>query len=285
MAWNVERGRRPDLWLAVPAIAAADVLLLTEVDRGMARTGNRHVARELAERLGMAYAFGPAFRELTRGRHLERLRTRGQSDAEALHGVAVLSRLPIRRAEVIGLPTCYDWTRGFERRSGRRIALIAHLEHASGPLVAVATHLENKCAPAGRTLQFQALLDGLPPGRCVVGGDLNTTTTSLKTLLSPLPLIWGVPLRPSRLRDPVDFEPLFALAERHAFDYRKANLCGTGTGVPHWAWIPRWLRPRVDWILTRGIEAVAGTAAVYETPRNWMRLSEHDGVGVRLRLG
>ena len=106
-----------------------------------------------------------------------------------------------------------------------------------------------------------------------------------ETPLSPLPLIWGVPLRPSRLRDPVDFEPLFELAEQHAFDYRRANLHGAGTGVPHWAWIPRWLRPRVDWILTRGIEAVAGTADVYKTPRDWMRLSEHDGVGVRLRLG
>ena len=93
MAWNIERGRRPDLWVVVPAIAAADVLLLTEVDRGMARTGNRHLARELAEQLGMAYAFGPAFRELTRGGRLERLRSRGQSNAEALHGVAVLSRL------------------------------------------------------------------------------------------------------------------------------------------------------------------------------------------------
>lgn len=267
----------------MPAITAADVLLLTEVDCGMARTGNLHVARELGERLGMAYAFGPAFRELTRGKRLEQLRTRGRQNAKGLHGVAVLSRLPILRAWAIPLPACYDWTRAVERRAGERIALVVHLEHASGPLAVAVTHLENKCAPSGRALQFQAILDRLPTGRCVLGGDLNTTTTSLRTPFSPFPLLWGLPRRPSRLRDPVDFEPLFELALRHGFDHRAANQ-PVGTGVPHWAWLPRFLRPRVDWILTRGIEPVAGTAKVYGVPRSWLRLSEHDGVGVRLRL-
>ena len=54
-------------------------------------------------------------RPFTRGRHLERLRTRGDRDAEALHGVAVLSRLPIRRAEVIGTVVNKVWPEKYRR--------------------------------------------------------------------------------------------------------------------------------------------------------------------------
>ena len=55
-AWNIQRGRRFDELLRAlreePTLAAADVLLLSEVDCGMARSGNRHVARALAARSG-----------------------------------------------------------------------------------------------------------------------------------------------------------------------------------------------------------------------------------------
>ncbi|MGZ3443474.1 MAG: hypothetical protein ACXVDD_28325, partial [Polyangia bacterium] len=59
-AWNIQRGRRFDALLRAlvqePLLAAADVLLLSEVDCGMARSANRHVARELAAALRMSYA-------------------------------------------------------------------------------------------------------------------------------------------------------------------------------------------------------------------------------------
>ncbi|PYT04777.1 MAG: hypothetical protein DMF65_01430, partial [Acidobacteria bacterium] len=52
-AWNIERGLRLDGIIRVLAehtlMSRSDVLLLTELDYGMARSGNRHVAREIAE--------------------------------------------------------------------------------------------------------------------------------------------------------------------------------------------------------------------------------------------
>src|SRR6266496_206075 len=48
VAWNIQRGARlDDLRRAVvePAFARTDVLLLTEVDVGLGRSGNRNVAR------------------------------------------------------------------------------------------------------------------------------------------------------------------------------------------------------------------------------------------------
>ena len=52
-AWNIERGMRLDSIISVlrdhPEMGQSDLLLLTELDYGMARSGNRFVAREIAE--------------------------------------------------------------------------------------------------------------------------------------------------------------------------------------------------------------------------------------------
>jgi hypothetical protein len=70
-AWNLERGIRLggiiDACLREPLLGRADVLMLTEIDYGMARTSNRHVARELAEKLQLNYAFAPASRPTAMG--------------------------------------------------------------------------------------------------------------------------------------------------------------------------------------------------------------------------
>ncbi|MFN2481911.1 MAG: hypothetical protein ABR554_10635, partial [Pyrinomonadaceae bacterium] len=64
-AWNIERGLRLDEIIGTlgshPRLSRSDVLLLTELDYGMARSGNRFVAREIAEALGMSYAFAPSY--------------------------------------------------------------------------------------------------------------------------------------------------------------------------------------------------------------------------------
>jgi endonuclease/exonuclease/phosphatase family metal-dependent hydrolase len=122
-----------------------------------------------------------------------------------LHGTAILSRYPILSARIVRLPECYDWygkeARGAaklekgrrwaakrlfkeriarEIRQGGRMALIAELavpELPTGATTIVATHLENKCKPACRRRQMDALLaevkDDTNP--LVLAGDLNTT--------------------------------------------------------------------------------------------------------------
>lgn len=122
-----------------------------------------------------------------------------------LHGTAVLSRYPIRDARIVRLPVCYDWygkevqeaarlekgrrwtvQRLFgeridrEIRHGGRMALIVNLAVPSvpeGQVTIVAAHLENRCAPACRLRQMQALLAQIQTIRnpVVFAGDLNTT--------------------------------------------------------------------------------------------------------------
>ena len=65
LAWNIERGNRFEGIIEAlknhPQLKDRDVLLLTELDYGMARSGNRFVARELARHLKLNYAFAAAF--------------------------------------------------------------------------------------------------------------------------------------------------------------------------------------------------------------------------------
>ncbi len=109
VTWNIEKGKRWSLLeecLESESIRTADVLCLNEVDEGMARSGNRRIAYEIGERLGMQVVFGQAFKELTKGIGEERL-SPGENTA-ALQGNATLSRLPILDSKNLLLPPCFD---------------------------------------------------------------------------------------------------------------------------------------------------------------------------------
>jgi endonuclease/exonuclease/phosphatase family metal-dependent hydrolase len=139
-------------------------------------------------------------RRLQEDLHVDRERYRG------LHGTAVLSRYPIRSARILQLPVCYDWFGqevketaklekgkrwaahklfkeriGREVRQGGRMALIVELEIPdlpTGKVTVVATHLENRCTPACRQRQINALLTDVKQDTnpLVIAGDLNTTS-------------------------------------------------------------------------------------------------------------
>ncbi|MBM3774399.1 MAG: hypothetical protein FJW37_04470 [Acidobacteria bacterium] len=155
-----------------------DVLILNEADAGLARTGYRDAAAELAGSLAMHRAFGVEFVEVDpaalglEGAPVDEDRYRG------LHGSAVLSRYPIRHAQVIRLPDCYDWygqeaqdvaeiERGKrwsasmlflarvsrEIRHGGRMAMIVELEIPDLPssrASVVVSHFENRSSPSCR---------------------------------------------------------------------------------------------------------------------------------------
>src|SRR5262245_31214037 len=70
--WNLEHGNRFEAIAHAlesrPGLAGADLITLNEVDLGMARSGNRDVARDLAAGLGLHAAWAALFLESTRGR-------------------------------------------------------------------------------------------------------------------------------------------------------------------------------------------------------------------------
>jgi endonuclease/exonuclease/phosphatase family metal-dependent hydrolase len=187
VAWNIQRGARLDdvrRAVVAPPFAGADLLLLSEVDVGLGRSDNRNVARELAETLGMSYAFGVSYLALTDdfGENAA-----GVENTLALSGAAVLSRHPIERVENIDLPEIRDKFHSSEKRLGKKRALRAEIALPDGPLVVAACHLDSNASPAQRALQLGAVLDSVDRSgvaRALVGGDFNTTTYDLSSTLA-----------------------------------------------------------------------------------------------------
>ena len=232
--WNIEKGKRFHALLERlqndPVLKWADVIILNEADLGMNRSGNRHVARELAEALAMHAAFGPAHFELTKGTD-EELCLEGEN-RESLQGNAVLSRYPISEARVVPLPVSFEPYEFHEKRFGRRNCLWARIELESSALWVGAVHLELRNTPRCRAQQIRHILKNLPEGGSapsILGGDLNTNSfargTPWRTLKSVSRLVLCAPERlkaelfhPERGR-----EPLFSLLRNGGFEWEGLN--------------------------------------------------------------
>jgi endonuclease/exonuclease/phosphatase family metal-dependent hydrolase len=193
-AWNVRRGARFDAVLGAlrgnAVLGRADVLLLTEIDCGLGRSGNRNVARELAEALGMSYAFAPSYLTLEDdwGENAG-----GVPNTTALAGTAILSRAAIRWAEGVPMPVLRDKFSSSERRLGGKRALLVELGTAHGPVLVAACHLDSNASPRQRVGQLAAVIDRLDRRAgaiasghpavvpAVVGGDFNASTHDLSS--------------------------------------------------------------------------------------------------------
>jgi endonuclease/exonuclease/phosphatase family metal-dependent hydrolase len=273
VAWNIERGTRLEgIAKALrehPALDCADLLLLTELDHGMARSSNRFVAREIASELGFNVAFAPCYLALTKGSGLE-----AHVEIEntlALHGNALLSRFPLRRAHSLALPNGKDKMHGAEKRIGCQRAVIADVEHPHGDFRAVTLHLDAHSSQRHRHLQMRLLLDHLdtlsPQLPVIIGGDWNTTThDASRALYSILGYFRRVMMG---VRHVVQnhypyperwFERhLFRELERRGYDYRGLNVAGDCTlhydvsnisAFKNLAeWVPLWCFSFIDWAL------------------------------------
>jgi endonuclease/exonuclease/phosphatase family metal-dependent hydrolase len=214
----------PEQWDVVKdqlnLLKPADLLILNEVDDGVTRTDYRDVARGLALALHMNYAYGVEFLEidpLDLGLEKVVLEDKAaQADIQksfepdkkrylGLHGTAVLSRYPIRKAIIRSLPVCHDWYNDEKKaisklesgrraganlvfteritrevRRGGRMAMIVELavpESPTGTVTVVAAHLENKCKPECRRKQMAAILGWIrdDANPVILAGDMNTT--------------------------------------------------------------------------------------------------------------
>jgi len=296
-AWNVQRGARFDAILSAlrddPVLRDADVMLLSEIDCGLGRSGNRNVARELAEALGMSYAFGPSY--LTLGDDWGENRGR-IANTTALAGTAILTRVPITRAENVDMPALRDKFSSSERRLGNKRALLVELDLPAGPLVVGACHLDSNASPAQRARQLAALLDRMPGSDvatpAILGGDFNCSTHDLS---SPFGFLRDTLAKLVRrgFRGSIDGymqpaacgeRPLFDLLHAHGFATDGFNDCARATyrydfndpyalqkvrraGGPPLVALVRWLvrrwdrclPARLDWFAARGLRASAAT--------------------------
>jgi endonuclease/exonuclease/phosphatase family metal-dependent hydrolase len=288
LVWNIERGKSPAQWAAIEQVRRADVLLLCEVDDGMARSNNFDVAAELAARLGLHYAFAPNYFELTRGTRKERFATRGRANARGFHGNAILSRWPLLDVRRLPLPVEFDWFRHYERRIGTRVALRATLARPGEPVTVAVAHLEAFASPAQRARQMRVLMEGLHDApRAIVGGDFNT--------LGIRPG-WGGAFRllADRARDAhrltrsvVEHEPLFEEARRVGFYWEDLNCWASTWRLSRI--LPSRFRAKLDWILGRNVNVVPGSTAVVRADldrksRGFGRLSDHDGLTLSIRI-
>lgn len=258
-AWNIQQCHYAEESGALLARAGLDIALLSELDVGLARTGQRNTVAALATAQGHGAVYAAEFLEL-----------QGAAGDEAgWHCNAVTARAAPLAIRLIRLPEEGDWLinpRRGQRRFGGRMALAARFAVAGGTLVACAVHLESDTDGAGRARQMAALLDELDAfadgAPVLLGGDLNAGAR----------------------RDDFDpfSEPFFDLAARRGFSWKAFNTGMPTSRVSRNVNAVQQNRARFDWFLGRDLtgEAASNIPAV---DADGAALSDHDVITVVVR--
>ncbi|MEI3854087.1 endonuclease/exonuclease/phosphatase family protein [Ensifer sp. CCNWLY38] len=257
-AWNLERCLFAKESAAHLAATRAPVVLLSEMDNGMARTGQRHPTAEVADTLGMQYAYGIEFIEMGLGSDTERAFCEDDFNARGFHGNALLASVPLGRPFMLRLWGERLWfTDGEQPRLGERFAIGAVIEAEAGRFVAVSTHLESATTAAYRERQVRDLIDALDeafPGLPVlIGGDLNTG---------------------NHAGGDFEAEGLFAMSAARGFT-RHGGPLEVMTTRP--SLITRWPERamKLDWFLARGLK-IGETRIIPSLDETGRPLSDHD---------
>lgn len=268
-AWNAERCKYGEASLALLDRLAVDVALLTEMDIGMARSGNRNTIREIATGLGAGYVFGTEFVELGLGDDRERLWHAGEANSTGLHGNGIVSRYSFAEPVLVRLDDGGVWFGGSykQRRLGARNAVAARLEGWTVPLWLVSLHLESHSDAADRARQVARLVDALDrrigAAPCVIGGDFNTAA-----------LPRGEALPEAVFTNPGALEPLFSVLAGAGFGWIGANrrdpTCRTRPDGE-----PRPPFTRLDWLFVRGVAPV-GAMTVAAVDGDGAAVSDHE---------
>ena len=277
IAWNTERGRHwrdgSRLVQETPGLRDPDLVLLGEMDLGMARSANEHTTREMAAALGMNYVYGVEFVELTGGELEERELYRGRN-VWGYHGNAILSRYPLRNVRMLRFPGIEKWYEGkgadesekVQKRLGGRMALFATVALGRDVTI-VATHLESSAKDSAmRTVQTRMLLDELrayaKDSPVILGGDLNATPD----------------------------EPMFTDVRAAGFDVDDSNQMTGGTLQGMKDDKPVVGDKYIDYLLIKGLPVVRDAtspkviAAVYPPGENGRLLADHAIVTAKVEL-
>lgn len=247
LAWNAERCL--DVSGSAERLAQydADIILLSEMDSGMARTQQQHTTKELAKALNMYYLYGVEFLELDVGNDIERELATDEYNKKGFHGNAILSKMPIDKAAMLRLDDHGHWFAGQQvgdrfgqPRIGGRMALLASVSTVKKQkLTVVSTHLESNADTVYRDKQMfdlaavaEAFSRGAAP--IIIGGDLNTGNGLVKGL---------------------DYtaETLFETAELQGFHWN-ANAQGETTRPSRLTQHPD-RRMKLDWFVAKHINS------------------------------
>ncbi|MEO0384740.1 MAG: endonuclease/exonuclease/phosphatase family protein [Pseudomonadota bacterium] len=272
VAWNLERGLFPEDSAAHIAPFRPQVVLLSEMDKGMARTKQRDTTAAMAAKLGMHHVYGVEFHEMDLGGPSERQFCDDDVNAEGWHGNAILSAAPFERLRLIRLDDHGHWfvpgdgaADSDQPRVGGRMAIAAVIKVDYGEACFVTTHLESAAGVEHRDRQMRVLLDALedfaPDMPVIIGGDLNTG--------NHLP----------------DFdwrrETLFETARQAAYHW-DANAQGTTTRPSLITLNPSAVM-KLDWFAARGVSS-KDNRIVPSTDNNGRPFSDHDAVTANFSL-
>jgi endonuclease/exonuclease/phosphatase family metal-dependent hydrolase len=280
-AWNLERCKYIEPSCELLRQSGADVILLSEMDAGMARSGNRHTTREIADHLQAGYAFAVEFIELGLGTPEEEARFKGQHNTKALHGNAIVSMVPFRNPVKIPLDHGSLWFNldWHHKRIGGRNAIAVTLEGFGQPIVLISIHLETLTTPEGRVRQVEKILDflekeaaGLP---VILAGDFNTA--ALPFLDRPLERA-----AETWFQDPEKFEPLFKILRAAGFDWQNSNTQEQTRRVMNDG-RPEPAVKRIDWFFTRGL-AVSNPKVWRAEDAMGKPLSDHEMITLDIEL-
>lgn len=273
-AWNIERCKRVPESADLLRASGADILLATEMDHGMARSGQRHTSRDLAEALGMGYAFGVEFVELGTGDPYETGLFADVPNTCGLHGNAILSHYPMEHVALLPLEDSGQWFTGTPKNDGQfriggRMAMAAQI----AGVTFVSVHFESESDAKGRADQTRRMLDLLSrvygEGACVIGGDLNTAAFSDQRM-SGSEILAGA----------ASTEPAFAVLAEAGFDWHSANAPGITTraapGKP-----VRYPLKKLDWLFVRGV-AASSPAILPAICDRGDYLSDHELISARI---
>jgi endonuclease/exonuclease/phosphatase family metal-dependent hydrolase len=176
VSWNIARGSKLEAIIEFLASANADIILLQEADRRARRTNYRNVAREIAQKLKVHYAFGCEFQELAQGSHA----------APAHHGQVTLSRWPMADCSILRFQKQSNFWRPrwflpslnpLQRRMGGRMALLTHALTPGRSMAVYNLHCESR---GGDNLRYSQLDEFLHHGKSysidvpvLAAGDFN----------------------------------------------------------------------------------------------------------------
>jgi len=250
-AWNVERCKRIEESADLIQAQQIQILLATELDYGMARSGQHHTTRDLAARLDMGYIFGVEFVELGIGDFVETKLFSGQENLGGLHGNAILSRFPMNNPTLIPIDDGGLWYTSSPKgdgqlRVGGRMAIAAQIEFDRRKVIVVSVHFESESGPDGRVKQAERLLSSIDEiygtGPCIIGGDFNTV--ALTGLSSAEAFAGHVS------------EPCFSAFRDFGYTWADANT-GKATNRAPLGKDVRYPLMRLDWLFFRGLQALA----------------------------